>query len=199
MDTWGEVVKVAYDGAADIYQQVYRSCLGWQLEEREHFADLVKEVSASPILDLGCGPGRDLAIFARLGLTSIGLDFARGMLALAKRSRCQLIEADSRASLPFSDFAFAGVWACSMIPNIPHEEFGNWIQEIQRILMGSGILFISARNGREGCVTIPYLEDMITYRACYMLQDLKDATSDSFQIIKAEVIEEYPTILVRKK
>lgn len=199
MDNWGEVVKVAYNGAAEIYQQVYCSCLDWQLEEREYFAGLVREVGLPLVLDLGCGPGRDLVIFAQLDLTPIGLDFAGDMLTLAKRSYCQLVEADFRNLLPFADSTFAGVWACSIIPNIPHEEFGNWIQEIWRILMDSGILFISARNGREGCVTIPYLEDMITYRACYTLQDLKDAISDSFRIIKAEVIEEYPTILVRKK
>ena len=203
MNDWGKVVKTAYNGAAEIYQQVYRSCSEWQLEERKHFADLVRE-RGNPwrrcplVLDLGCGPGRDLVIFSQLGLNPIGLDFASSMLTLAERSCCQLVEADFRAPLPFPDYTFAGVWGCSIVPNIPHEEFRSWIQEVRRTLVDSGILFISARNGREGCVTIPYLEDMVTYRACYTLQDLKGAISNGFRIIKAEVVKEYPTVLARK-
>ncbi len=198
MDKWGQTINKAYSSAADLYNQLYLDCPDWQLVERQHFAELVKETGLS-MLDVGCGPGRDLAIFSGLGLHPVGTDFSKDMLELAKESSCPLVEADVRKPLPFVDSRFSGVWACSVIPNIPYNEFDGWLVEAYRVLMPGGILFISARNGREGKVVIPYLNDMVTFRACYSLQDIVGGVSCLLDILEADIIKEYPTVIARKR
>ena len=42
--------------------------------------------SGQSILDLGCGPGRDLITFRSLGHTAIGLDGAEEFVRLAKKN-----------------------------------------------------------------------------------------------------------------
>jgi SAM-dependent methyltransferase len=69
------------------------------------------------VLDLGCGPGHYSVALAREGATAVGIDFAEGMIALAKErasdagvsDRCQFFPGDFNAYQPDRPFDFVVV------------------------------------------------------------------------------------------
>ena len=62
------------------------------------------------ILDSGCGPGRDLKVFAELGHVAVGLEGAAHFAVMAHaHTGCEIWQQDFRARLP--DHRFDGVFA----------------------------------------------------------------------------------------
>ncbi|MGH2509772.1 MAG: class I SAM-dependent methyltransferase, partial [Ktedonobacteraceae bacterium] len=85
--------------------------------------------SALPILDAGCGPGRDSLILAQQGFTVQAVDLSEAMLTEA-RQRClnrphaELIsftQMDMR-HLELPDASCAGVWVSASFLHIPKQE-----------------------------------------------------------------------------
>ncbi len=63
----------------------------------------------SPVLDAGCGAGRDCNFLANDGFAAVGLDHSAGLLSQARKlTRAPLVRGDIR-SLPFADSFFDGV------------------------------------------------------------------------------------------
>ena len=63
-----------------------------------------------PILDLGCGAGRDLDLLNGAGMTGVGLDPSAVLLAEARRRLPGLpVVRGTGSALPFRDCCFAGV------------------------------------------------------------------------------------------
>src|SRR5208337_251614 len=63
------------------------------------------------ILDFGCGPGRDLKVFAELGHSAIGLDGAARFVAMARAySGCEVWQQDF-LKLDLPENHFDGVFA----------------------------------------------------------------------------------------
>src|SRR5208283_3934772 len=64
----------------------------------QNLASLLRHVEGEPpftILDLGCGPGRDLKSLAALGHTAIGLDGAAVFVAMARaEASCEVWQQD---------------------------------------------------------------------------------------------------------
>lgn len=120
-----------------------------------------KEVEADlPILDLGCGGGRDSRLLASLRRRVVAGDICRGMLTTARASSPDQIEAIgfvrlNMLALPFDDGAFGGTWACGSMLHLPSPAFPQALAEIRRTLRAGGIAVISMRAGdgegwREG-------------------------------------------------
>src|SRR5262245_56193364 len=75
----------------------------------ENYAALLRNLNGPgpfTILDLGCGPGRDLAYFRSLGHEAVGLDGAARFVEMARRySSCEVLHQDFlRLSLPAARF-----------------------------------------------------------------------------------------------
>jgi SAM-dependent methyltransferase len=63
------------------------------------------------VLDLGCGPGRDLAVFRDLGYVAVGLDGAEELVRMAREhSGCEVLHQDF-LKLRLADERFDGVFA----------------------------------------------------------------------------------------
>ncbi|HEY8172635.1 MAG TPA: class I SAM-dependent methyltransferase, partial [Dehalococcoidia bacterium] len=62
------------------------------------------------ILDLGCGPGRDLATFAQLGHRAIGLDGAAPFVTMARATGYEVLQQDF-LKLDLPDNRFDGIFA----------------------------------------------------------------------------------------
>src|SRR6516164_1053423 len=64
----------------------------------QNIAALLQYIEGEPpftILDLGCGPGRDLKVFSELGHVAIGLEGAQQFAAMARTySGCEVWEQD---------------------------------------------------------------------------------------------------------
>ena len=68
------------------------------------------------LLDLGCGPGRDLAWLAAQGAAGVGCDLSAGMLAPARaRGGRPLVQADMRVCRS-PGARSGGIWCCGRVP-----------------------------------------------------------------------------------
>jgi SAM-dependent methyltransferase len=101
-----------------------------------------------PILDAGCGPGRDMARLEReVGREVIGLDLSRGLLGVARsQTQAPLTQADVR-SLPFRTRTMAGVWSCASLVHLESSDLTVALAEFARVLVDGGAAFVSVRPG----------------------------------------------------
>jgi ADP-ribose pyrophosphatase YjhB (NUDIX family) len=105
------------------------------------------------VLDLGCGPGRDVAYLQELGFRAVGVDLSAGMLAEGRRRGVgPLMRADMRV-LPFADSSFDGLWCCASLLHVPRAQVPAVLGEYRRVL-GHGYLFMAVKRGEgEAWVT----------------------------------------------
>lgn len=118
-------------------------------EQRQRFLALLNGSVRQPLLDLGCGPGRDTLAFTEAGYTTIGADLSAGMLAEA-RERVpggQFVQANM-LNLPFASGSFGGIWACASFLHLPKAEATSALAEIQRVLAVDGALFLGVKRGK---------------------------------------------------
>jgi SAM-dependent methyltransferase len=104
------------------------------------------------ILDLGCGPGRDLMYFAGLGHQVIGLDGSSVFVEMArKNSGCEVLHQDFLA-LDLPAASFHGVFANASLFHVPCQELPRVLAELHDTLRDGGVLFSSNPRGddREG-------------------------------------------------
>ena len=101
------------------------------------------------ILDLGCGPGRDLKTFADLGHTAIGLEGAARFAELARaNSGCEVWEQDF-LHLELPDQQFDGVFANAALFHVPSQELPRVLRELRATLKPGGVLFSSNPRGHN--------------------------------------------------
>jgi SAM-dependent methyltransferase len=132
---------------------------------------LLTHIEGSPpftILDLGCGPGRDLARFSELGHVAIGLDGAARFVDMARRySGCEVWYQDFlRLELP--PLHFHGIFANAALFHCPSRELPRVLQDLRASLKPGGVLFCSNPRGQNeegwsgGCYGSYY--DLETWR-----------------------------------
>ena len=101
------------------------------------------------ILDLGCGPGRDLATFRALGHEAIGLDGAPRFVEMAREhSGCEVWQQDFLA-LDLPPVRFDGVFANASLFHVPRSELRRVLGELHATLKPGGVLFASNPRGRD--------------------------------------------------
>jgi SAM-dependent methyltransferase len=104
------------------------------------------------ILDLGCGPGRDLKTFRGLGHEVIGVEGAPRLAAMARAwSGCEVWEQNLLA-LDLPPARFDGVFANAVLFHVPTEALARVLGELHATLKPGGVLFSSnpRGDGREG-------------------------------------------------
>lgn len=118
---------------------------------------LLKHIGAAPpftLLDLGCGPGRDLKTFKALGHRAIGLDGSLQLAAMARtNSGCEVFVQDF-LELDLPGNHFDGVFANAVLFHVPGQELPRILRELQATLKPGGVLFSSnpRGNGQEGWI-----------------------------------------------
>lgn len=119
---------------------------------RQNIETLLKQIEGpSPftILDLGCGPGRDLKAFRDLGHAAIGLEGARTFVWMAREySGCEVLEQDFLAlDLPAGHFD--GIYANASLFHVPSRELPRVLRELHAALKHRGVLFSSNPRGHN--------------------------------------------------
>ena len=121
------------------------------------------------ILDLGCGPGRDLKVFTRLGHVAVGLEGAERFVQMARAdSGCEVWQQDF-LKLDLPDSRFDGVFANAALFHVPSQELPRVLGQLHATLKPHGVLFSSNPRGRneEGWNNGRYgaYHDLDTWRA----------------------------------
>jgi SAM-dependent methyltransferase len=99
------------------------------------------------ILDLGCGPGRDLATFRALGHDAIGLEGSAPLAAMARaHSGCEVWEQDF-LTLNLPARRFDGIFANASLFHVPPQELPRVLRELHATLQPGGVLFTSNPRG----------------------------------------------------
>lgn len=99
------------------------------------------------ILDLGCGPGRDLLAFKQLGHHAVGVDGSLKFCKMAKDySDCPVIN-ESFLSLSLQAESFDGIFANASLFHIPSEHLLEFLQRCYAWLKKGGVLMMSMPRG----------------------------------------------------
>ena len=101
------------------------------------------------LLDLGCGPGRDLRYFADLGHRPVGLDGSARFVAMARaHSGCQVLRQDFRR-LRLGRERFDGVFASASLFHVPPAELSKVLGCIHAALRPGGVLLALNPRGQD--------------------------------------------------
>jgi SAM-dependent methyltransferase len=111
---------------------------------------LLRHIEGKPpfaILDLGCGPGRDLKAFMELGHVAVGLEGSARFVRMAREySGCEVWLQDFlRLDLPAG--RFDGIYANAALFHVPTQELPRVLRELHAALKPGGVLFSSNPRG----------------------------------------------------
>jgi len=112
--------------------------------------------SDGPLVDLGCGPGRDLAAFTTARIQCVGVDLSEGMLTIAARRGLPVVRGDLRAP-PILPGSVSTVYSCAALLHVPREQVPATLQAWRALLRPGGRLHLSTSLGDgEGWEAVPY-------------------------------------------
>jgi len=113
---------------------------------------LLQHIEGEPpftILDLGCGPGRDLKAFTDLGHVAVGLEGSARLAEMGRAySGCEVWQQDFlKLDLPAG--RFDGVFANAALFHVPSQELPRVLLELRATLKPRGVLFSSNPRGNN--------------------------------------------------
>lgn len=119
---------------------------------RQNIDALLRHIQVAPpfaILDFGCGPGRDLSAFSRLGHRPVGLEGAPALATMARQhSGCEVWQQDFlQLELPAAHFD--GIFANASLFHVPMQELPRVLRELHATLRVGGVLFSSNPHGNN--------------------------------------------------
>lgn len=111
--------------------------------------DAIEGEAPFTLLDLGCGPGRDLCHFRALGHEAIGLDGSQAFVELARAdSGCEVLHQDF-IELDLPSGRFDGVFANASLFHVPRRALPDVLRTLHRCLKPRGVLFTSNPRGDD--------------------------------------------------
>ncbi len=139
-------------GTLEYYQQRAETFRAGTMDHdvSQNIATLLRHVRGSPpfaILDVGCGPGRDLKMLASMGHRAIGLDGTAAFVMMARaHSGCEVWQQDFlRLDLPPE--YFDGIFANASLFHIPSVHLPRVLRQLRSTLKPNGVLFSSNPHG----------------------------------------------------
>jgi SAM-dependent methyltransferase len=116
-------------------------------QNRAALLDAIEGPSPFTVLDLGCGPGRDLTYFRSLGHEAVGLDGCHAFCEMARaHTGCEVLEQDFLA-LDLPAARFHGVFANASLFHVPTAELPRVLAALHAALRPRGVLFASNPRG----------------------------------------------------
>ena len=113
---------------------------------------LLRAIKTEPpftILDFGCGPGRDLQTFSKLGHIATGLEGSQQAAQIARtKSGCNVLVQDF-FNLDLPEGYFDGIFANASLFHIPNNILPKVLGNLWACLKPNGILFSSNPRGNN--------------------------------------------------
>lgn len=123
----------------------------WDHDVSQNIMALLRHIEGPQpftILDVGCGPGRDLKKFADLGHIAIGLEGCAEFVAMARGEGMEVWEQNFLApDLPQA--RFDGIFANATLFHIPGRELPRVLKQFHAALKPRGVLFSSNPRGNN--------------------------------------------------
>ena len=139
LDSYGQRADAFWEGTRDH-------------DVSQNIQALLRYIESEPpftILDLGCGPGRDLKTLAELGHTAIGIEGLERFAAMARdHSGCEVWQQDF-LKLDLPPERFDGVFANAALFHVPSQELPRVLAELRATLKPRGVLFSSNPHGND--------------------------------------------------
>lgn len=136
-----------YDRSADGFWEGTR-----HHDVSQNVSALLDHIEGAPpfsILDFGCGPGRDLVTFSKLGHIAVGLEGSARFASMARdHSGCEVWHQDFLA-LDLPEGRFDGVFANASLFHVPKSELARVLGELRIALKPRGVLFSSNPRGDD--------------------------------------------------
>ncbi|MCX7098013.1 MAG: class I SAM-dependent methyltransferase [Methylococcales bacterium] len=99
------------------------------------------------ILDVGCGPGRDVQYFKSIGHRPVGLDGSAAFCAMARHyTGCEIIQ-QTFLNLDLPSHAFDGIFANASLFHVPSALLPRVLNSLFKALRPEGVLFLSNPRG----------------------------------------------------
>ena len=136
-----------YEGRADAFREGT-----WDHDVSQNIDTLLRFIEAEPparILDLGCGPGRDLVALRDLGHEAVGLDGAESFCRMAREISGQEVLHQDFLALDLPDASFDGIFANASLFHVPLCELERVLVELRASLKPRGVLFASIPHGPD--------------------------------------------------
>jgi len=111
--------------------------------------DRIVGVPPFTILDFGCGPGRDLVTFTRLGHVAVGLDGAGPCVDMARAGSGCKVWLQDFLKLDLPPCRFDGIFANASLFHVPRQELPRVLAELRAALKPGGVLFSSNPRGDD--------------------------------------------------
>lgn len=131
-------------------QQFFAGTIGHDVSQ--NIAALLDAIHADPpftILDLGCGPGRDLKTFTSMGHRAIGVDGAQRFVDMAREySGCEVWRQDL-LHLDLPAHMFDGIFANAVLFHVPSQALPQVLVRLYAALKPGAVLFSSNPRGHN--------------------------------------------------
>ena len=104
---------------------------------------LLQHIRGKPpftILDVGCGPGRDLKAFVERGHNAIGLEGAEHFATMARAHSGREVWQQDFLQLELPEKYFDGVFANAALFHVPRQELSRVMLELHATLKPGGVL-----------------------------------------------------------
>jgi len=118
-------------------------------QNREALLAAIGQHDAIHILDFGCGPGRDIVAFQKMGIRVTGLDGSQNFCDMAHEVSGAEVLHQNFLELELPEYSFNGIFANATLFHIPSQELDRVLQEFKRALIPGGILFSSNPRGND--------------------------------------------------
>jgi len=135
------------------------------------FLNALPKDRALDILELGCGPGRDLCVFKSKGHIATGLDGCEQFCKMAlENSGCNVLN-QQFLKLDLNEKSYDGIFANASLFHVPRIELPRILGELHSALRKNGILFSSnPRGDQEGWYGQRYVNYMEFETSQYYLK-----------------------------
>jgi trans-aconitate methyltransferase len=124
----------------------------WSHDVSQNIQALLAAIAGVPpyrILDLGCGPGRDLVTFRDLGHVVVGLDGCPEFVAMARAaSGCEVWQQDM-LTMTLPPASFDGVFANAVLFHVPSRALPSVLDRLHAALKPGGALLVSNPRGQD--------------------------------------------------
>ena len=148
-----ELAEITRRTLADYDENAERFWQGTRDHDVRQNLDALIEAIEGPgphrILDLGCGPGRDLAALRARGHEPVGLDGSARFVAMARAHAGVPVWHQDFLRLALPEAHFAGVFANASLFHVPGQELPRVLRELFACLLPGGVLFASNPRGDD--------------------------------------------------